>query len=415
MFTRAQAVSLNDILDAREARALRQQEFLREYPSPLISFTLNLPGEYKRSPLSDLLFYDTRQKLKEKLGEPKAELLWDSFTGLELLLSYDLPAAEIKACCEELEESLPGGRLLDLDVLDRDGKKESRNIPRTCFLCGKPAAECGRSRSHGLDALKAKTEELLLKAAPVILGEYAVRALLWEVNLTPKPGLVDRADNGAHQDLTPALFEKSAKCLRPYFEKAAVLGCESPDCMAALQNAGLEAEKEMFSVTGGVNTHKGAIYAFGIALAAAGSCLVREDNLFRRASALAKAGKKTPENTHGAAVRSRHPGGARAEAEAGFPSAQIGLKTLENGDGICALMQILLSCEDTNLLWRGGEEGLLLTREYAKKVLEADSAFRPALLDEMNRVMIGKKLSPGGSADMLALAKFLHSLKGVVL
>lgn len=415
MFTRAQAVSLNDILDAREARALRQQKLLLEEPSALISFTLNLPGEYKRSPLSDLLFYYTLQKLKKQFGQPRAELLTDSHTGLELLLSYDLPPDEIKDACEELEECLPGGRLLDLDVLDQDGKKRSRKLPRTCFLCGRPAAECGRSRSHGLDALKAKTEDILLEAAPVILGEYGVGSLLWEVNLTPKPGLVDRADNGAHQDLTPELFEKSAKCLRPYFEKAAALGMDNPDCMETLQSAGLLAEEEMFSVTGGINTHKGAIYAFGIALASAGSCLVREDDFFRRASSLAKAGKKAPENTHGAAVRLRHPGGARAEAEAGFPSAKIGLKALESGDGISALMQILLSCEDTNLLWRGGEEGLHLTREYAKKVLEAEGHYRDLLLTEMNQVMIRKRLSPGGSADMLALAGLLHSLKGIVL
>ena len=166
----------------------------------------------------------------------------------------------------------------------------------------------------------------------------------------------------------------------------------------------------MLAATGGVNTHRGALYGLGLLLAALGSCLAREDGLFPRAAALARAG--TPaENTHGAAVAAKTGArGARGEAEAGFPGVRRALRSLdENGGDLCGtLLELLLTCEDTNLLYRGGEEGLLFARRWARRALAAPPAEREALLLRMDRAFIARNLSPGGCADILAQALFLR-------
>ena len=102
------------------------------------------------------------------------------------------------------------------------------------------------------------------------LSSLAVDALLAEVRLTSKPGLVDARNFGAHSDMDLALLEKSARSLAPFFHQAVQPGMYSPDCMPALQEAGLQAENEMFSATGGVNTHKGALYSLGLLCATIG-------------------------------------------------------------------------------------------------------------------------------------------------
>jgi len=175
-----------------------------------------------------------------------------------------------EALAVELETARPAGRLLDLDVIGIDGEKLSRGTPRACLVCGGPAGPCARSRAHGLSAVREATESLLRDFAVSRLGELAVEALIFEVDLTPKPGLVDRRNSGAHRDMDRAMFHRSARALESYFRQAVLLGMERSDCMPALQAAGLAAEETMLAATGGVNTHKGAIFSMGILACAAG-------------------------------------------------------------------------------------------------------------------------------------------------
>ena len=115
------------------------------------------------------------------------------------------------------------------------------------------------------------------------IGKMAKQALLEEVYTAPKPGLVDPYSNGAHDDMDLALFEKSAACLESYFAEMARLGMEYWDeqelLFQKIRRVGIQAEKAMFQVTDGVNTHKGAIFTLGILAAAAGACLERDETL----------------------------------------------------------------------------------------------------------------------------------------
>ncbi len=284
-------VTLQAVLAARDARAAAQRRLLASWGRPLLSVTLNIAGPVKRWALTDFVFRDVLEALEDCLG---ADLLWkeqtEAVTGLEAVLVCGREAGALKDLAVELETARAAGRLYDLDVIAPDGCKLSRGTPRACLVCGGPAAPCARSRAHGLEAVRAATEDLLRRGAAESLGNLAVEALIAEVDLTPKPGLVDRRNNGAHRDMDRELFHRSARALEPYFRHAAELGMERADCMAALQSAGRAAEGAMLEATGGVNTHRGAVYACGILTAALGSVLVRGGDVLETAASLARAG-----------------------------------------------------------------------------------------------------------------------------
>lgn len=408
-------VTLREMLAAREERAVRQQRLLREYERPLISFTMNLAGPVKRSRLSDLAFWASLESLHARLKEALVyQELIDSHTGLEALLVCALSAEELKTLSVGVEEERPVGRLYDLDVLAPDGGRLSRQSPRICLICGGPAKACARSRSHGLGAVQAAADALLREFAAEYLADLAVDALIQEVDLTPKPGLVDRRNTGAHRDMDLEMFHRSAHCLHPYFFQAVTLGLEQRDCMARLRQAGLRAEEAMLETTGGVNTHKGAVYAFGLILAAMGSVLAEGGDLYAKAAALAAAA--LPPDTPDTAARLCYgAGGARGEALAGFPNARRAQQVLRIGEGspIPALLTLLSQVEDANLLRRGGEEGLEFVRGRAASILSGAPEEYICRLYELDDLCIEKNLSPGGSADLLATALLLDSTRGI--
>lgn len=405
-------ITLQEVLEAREARWHLQQRLLKAYQKPLLCFTMNIAGPVKRSREGDYAFRWALFALQQRLGEKLIRLeLTDAPTGLEAALVCDISAEVLKDLAVELETAAPVGRLFDMDVIDLDGGKLSRGVPRTCLVCGGPVGPCSRSRAHGLPAIQAATEELLRGFAADHLADLGVQALIQEVELTPKPGLVDCRNSGAHTDMDLTMFRRSAHSLQPYFRRAVQLGMEQADCMKALQKEGLVAEQTMFAATGGVNTHKGAIYAFGIFLAALGSCLVRGGDVFARSAELARAGLP-PENTHGTTVKMRYGApGARGEAMAGFPQARMGQRLLREheGDMVPALLTLLARVEDTNLLHRGGQEALRFVRKSAEEILSGPKADYVQRLEELDDQCIKKNLSPGGCADLLALSLLMDS------
>ena len=411
-------ITLQEVLCARDLRAASQRRLLAAYGLPLLGFTMNIAGPVKRSRLGDFAFWEGLEALRRQLGgRVLHQEVTDRKTGLEALLVCSLPAEELKALAMDLESGSPAGRLCDMDVIAPDGGKLSRPAPRTCLVCGGPAAPCARSRAHGLPAVQEAARTLLEDFAAQRLAELAVQALLEEVDQTPKPGLVDRNNRGAHRDMDRDLFHRSARSLLPYFRQAVTLGLERADCMGPLQAAGLAAERVMLAKTGGVNTHRGAVYAFGLILAAMGSRLARGGDVFAGAAALAESGLPPAAGSHGQRARQRYgASGARGEALAGFPHARHAWAALARPGGRdAALLTLLAEVEDTNLLHRGGPEGLALVQSRARSILAASPpAYGEGLL-ELDRACIARNLSPGGSADLLALALFLGRTEAVWL
>ena len=411
-------ITLQEVLCARDLRAASQRRLLAAYGLPLLGFTMNIAGPVKRSRLGDFAFREGLEALRRQLGgRVLHQEVTDRRTGLEALLVCSLPAEELKALAMDLESGSPAGRLCDMDVIAPDGGKLSRPAPRTCLVCGGPAAPCARSRAHGLPAVQEAAQALLEDFAAQRLAELAVQALLEEVDQTPKPGLVDRNNRGAHRDMDRDLFHRSARSLLPYFRRAVTLGLERADCMGSLQKAGLAAERVMLAETGGVNTHRGAVYAFGLILAAMGSRLARGGDVFAGAAALAESGLPPAAGSHGQRAQQRYGApGARGEALAGFPHARHAWAALARPGGRdAALLTLLAEVEDTNLLHRGGPEGLARVQGWARAILAGSPpAYEEGLL-ELDRACIARNLSPGGSADLLALALFLGRTEAVWL
>jgi len=415
-------VNMLELLKAREERAVRQSRFLSSYKGALLSYSMNIPGPVKDSPLIRLAFHEGRRRLLVRLRPAAEELSFDA-AGPALLWAVDMDAAELKAISEEIEERDQLGRLFDMDVLDERGEKLSRREPRKCLLCGEDARICARTRRHGLDAVMGETERRLLDFAAAIHAAKAEEALLTELYTTPKPGLVDRNNSGAHTDMDLALFEKSARALRPYFADAFRIGCDrggARTVMERLRQRGMEAEEEMFAATGGVNTHKGMVYTMGLLLGGAGRAFALGGNPVSRGAELTRS--DFDETMAGAARRCESHGeklyvskgvrGIRGEAADGFPHACRAAARLREGAGcLRVLTGLMAELEDTNVLHRTGEEGGRFVKTAAAGLAALPDAALEKALAELDETFICRNISPGGAADTLAAALFLNSME----
>ncbi len=419
------SVDLEQMLAARERRAAIQSRMLSGADANvcLVCLTLNIAGDVKRTPMTKMLF-DHGVQAFEALGLGIRErLMTDEATGSEAFWLLDEEGERIKPLLEEIEDSFPAARLFDFDLILPGGAKLSRKEARKCLICDAPAAECARSRRHGLDQVKKATGCLLAGFCAGKLAEAARDSLLDELRMTPKPGLVDMNNNGSHSDMDAAMFERSAaEALMPYFEDAARMGMDGCG-MRALRDRGLQAEKEMFAATGGVNTHRGLIYSMGLLLAGMGRSLREGGECTEHASALARgdaeerlAASMADPSTNGGRAYSRYGAkGATGEAAAGFPGALYCFSRLIHyrqagcvDAAALALCDSMTELEDTNLLHRGGPEGLRYVRESAARISAMPPEERIKELYGLDRELISRGLSPGGSADMLALALLLE-------
>lgn len=258
---------------------------------------------------------------------------------------------------------------------------------------------------------------------PGTIGKLAREALEREVLLTPKPGLVDAENCGAHKDMDKQTFLRSAAALEPWFRRMAERGKDSPsegpaDLLAALRPVGMEAERDMFAATCGVNTHKGALFSLGLLCAACGRLQGQDLPLTveglcsfaaRMTAGIAEKELKA-HDTHGQRVHAAYGAkGVRGEAESGFESVRaLALPYLSEEHGpYKALLNLIAHVRDTNVLHRAGEEGLAWLQSRAGETL---SNFSIPALEALDRQCIEKNISPGGSADLLAIAFFLESV-----
>ena len=443
-------VELSQMLDARERRGQRQQELLTQYHLPLVSFTMNIAGPVKNSPSIRRGFRYGRELLLGQLTRVKVPVQFteeiDEDTGCEGFYVVDMEPHALKAITCEIEERTELGRLFDLDILTPDGDKLDRSSPRLCLICGKPAKECARRRKHAVAELQKHTHDLLIRALNThdeqTAASLAIRALLYEVCTTPKPGLVDRANNGSHKDMDIFTFMNSAAALWPYFSQCVQVGHNTaarpaPETFTALRWPGKQAESNMLRATHGVNTHKGAIFSLGLACAALGR-MEREHwnkpELILRQISEMTAGTVQHELaglTQDTAVTAGQRfylqygvTGVRGQAENGFPSVlEYGLPTLENGlalgksmdeSGASAMLALLAHTTDTNMISRGGIDLQREKMEQLLHLLDSDPFPDMNTVKVLDQDYIQKNLSPGGSADLLALCYLLHFLKEAV-
>ena len=448
-------VSLLEMLDARERRVHHQQELQAKYHTPLVCFTMNIAGPVKISPLIRRGFARGRELLERQLMRCKIKPLQVDVvrenTGCEAFYVLDTDPLEIKKITTLIEDASPLGRLFDMDVLRPDGRKVDREElhleGRRCLICGGPAKVCSSRRIHTVAELQEKTtailEDTLNELDIQTAAQQAVRALLYEVTTTPKPGLVDRRNSGSHDDMDSFTFMSSAASLAPYFEACARVGRETAarpaaETFAALRPLGCEAEGEMLAATHGVNTHKGAIFSIGIVCAALGR-LNRElwgDPARVLAEAAAMTAGLTTQDFAGVTAENAATAGqklyveygitgVRGQVEAGLPAVlEYGLPALENGlaqgydinrAGCGALLAILAHSTDTNIIARSSRERQLALVDELNALLAETPYPDEKTLTELDDRFIAENLSPGGSADLLALTYLLHFFKTEVI
>ncbi len=246
---------------------------------------------------------------------------------------------------------------------------------------------------------------------PYLLVQLAVRALTLELDTTPKPGLVDRHDNGAHRDMDYHLMERSIKALRPYFASVATTPFTTfQQYVSDLQTIGIQAEKAMLAATGGVNTHKGALFSMGMAIAAT---LTKPDDIQAGIKEIAHLFPQT-KGTHGSEATARyHIKGALENAVEGYP--QLFSDWLPYYRSIRqepyaqhkTLLRIMATLDDTNIYHRTDADTAQWVKRQAEEAL---MDFSMEKLEAMNREFILRNISPGGCADMLALTLFIDSI-----
>lgn len=438
---------------ARDRRVLKKWELLTPGGEIcLVEFSLNIAGAVKTFPFARAAFREEVRELSDRLScfsVLKTEV-YEKNTGDCAFFLLKSQAIQVKKFLVSIEESHPLGRLFNLDVCGPDGISVKRHdlglLPRTCLVCGEDAHVCAEKKSHSMELIQWQTAKLFLEffrdRAADQAASAAVRGLLYEVSTTPKPGLVDRNNSGSHRDMNFFTFLDSSASLIPWFREFFCLGWDhssEPDgqIFERLRYAGRRAETAMFSATGGINTHKGLVFASAILCGALGKVhagrelpLPFTDVLqeCRRLGKCSLADLHRPPNvqttlpTNGERIFTAYGiRGARGEAAAGFPSAvQIGLPALRkwlsagfslNDSAAMALLTLISEVDDTNMVHRGGPGLAKKRKEQAKILLSAVTKenFKETLYTLDHQYMT-ENLSPGGCADLLAVSLMFHFL-----
>lgn len=255
---------------------------------------------------------------------------------------------------------------------------------------------------------------------PYIIAHLATQALQAELDTTPKPGLVDKDNNGAHRDMDYVLMQRSIDTLHPYFVKLALLGfADTLPTHTSIRDIGIEAEKAMLSATNGVNTHKGALFSMGLAVVAAAH-EKDTDSLQTTIKALAASFPDT-NGTHGSKAKLLSKGttaikGALDNAREGYEMLfaewlPFYIERRKEHDAYTlhkTLLRIMCDLDDTNVIYRTDLATAEEVKQEARALLDS---FSKAALKDMDRRYTARNISPGGAADMLSLTIFIGSIQ----
>ena len=421
-----------DLLEARDQRQEQIRSALDRGRGPVLMISANLPGADKHRPGTARLLHGALDALQAAIGLDLLASRRDRLGPYHLARTCAAPEAAKRAAMA-IETAGLTGRLLDLDVYGQDGVQLDRAglglPPRACLVCGEPARECILLRRHGQRELLERVDALLRPEPPApradLAAVLAAKLSLGaerELELTPKPGLVDRHDRGSHPDLSFPSMRASVDLLPLYFDELLRCARERRPLEDYVQ-AGLDAEGRMTRAIHS-NAHKGFIFLGGLTLMAALGCDGRMEQLPGMVAQLAQAffTGHGARDTHGARIRDRHGlGGIRAEAMQGLPAVfEHGWpryrEALEAGWGqdhaAFYLMAVLMQhVEDTTSVSRCGLEGLeRIRRDGAalQRLLERGLDPEPVLAG-LNLDYCQSGLTMGGVADCMALTFALQA------
>ncbi|MBZ7976222.1 triphosphoribosyl-dephospho-CoA synthase [Campylobacter sp. RM12637] len=423
------------VLEQKEKRFNARLEYENIYKTPVICFSLNLPYMYKIANISEvkeLFLFGINEVLSlENIINYSVNL-----DELFCLFAIDDEALNIKKLTISLENKYNFSRLFDFDVYFNNETIKLRNAGRKCFLCDELAIVCQRNNTHTKSSIYKKLDELfddfyvhicINKSIKNNFSKAALKALLYEVSLSPKIGLVDRFSSNSHNDMNFYTFLDSVSELREYFDSFYTLAKLSKrNDFIRLKKIGQIAEKSMFNATNNINTHKGALFLFAIMIFA---CSKSEDEL-----SLENISKITKDlcvnlcqnelnnnlNSIGGICFQRFGiKGIRDEVEKGFINTFKAFKfyqTFEIKNDISllkTLFYIVYLIDDTSLIKRlnYNYDNYLQVKNTCLKLSKYDDSKIIKIINKLNNLYSSKNISFGGSADVLSLIIFLNFIK----
>ncbi|MFA8450555.1 MAG: triphosphoribosyl-dephospho-CoA synthase [Bacteroidales bacterium] len=456
--------ALHKILEAKEKRADLRGAIAKQLMLS-VSINLNIAGwpksntlisaayryllqDFKRYLLSYRIYIDTNQSILQ------TDEAGDFF--IAPILSCPFNDMELKNIFENFEKTHAVGRLIDVDLVNKKGEPVSSGKIKKCLICKGKAIECMRLKRHTFDEMQEKTTKILTKFFLKKQSEFiasrissiAVQALIAEVSLSPKAGLVDFNDSGIHNDMDYLSFVRSSTSLQTGFYDIALLAMgnlplDSEELLPKLRQIGIEMEERMLEVTNGVNTQKGAIFLLGLMVFASTyalynyksispekiRCILKEINKDLSIKEQIHQGQHIP-LTHGQKCIRKYgeqlAGGARLEAELGFPLVfevaypclceKLNMKEHIAHDDLqkamnYALLNIMAKNNDTNILFRSSLEILEEFKNRCSEILcSEDEDKKEIKFKEINSFCLSNRISAGGSADLLSLSVFFFFL-----
>lgn len=369
-------------------------------------------------------------------------------TDTQILLDLDLfrrhiaPAlgAEVRFVGTEPTDELT--RRYNELMMESLGKDHVVEIPR--LENGGVVVSASRvRRAMDSNSLKETAQLVPPTTLPYIIAHLATQALQAELDTTPKPGLVDKDNSGAHRDMDHALMSRSIRAIHPYFVRLALLGfaADMPS-HDDIVKTGIEAERAMFEATNGVNTYKGALFSMGLAVVAAAGKAWQGYSITPQAlsAAISKLVFAFPDTkgTHGSKAKQTAASetatfkGALDNAREGYPMLfndwlPFYANLSKNGEPHAlhlTLLRIMCDLDDTNIVYRTSLAMMKQVKEESRSVLsrwseathgtpQADGDTNlDTILGDMNRSFVQRNISPGGSADMLSLVVFINGVLG---
>ncbi len=452
---------IEQLLQVREMR-LQQKLDMVSSGYHLVSLQLNIPGLPKSNDVLKQFINRTDEafqyffKSRSILCTWEERKLIDDIAGDAVIYLFDktlISSADLKELTEEFESSYSLGRIVDLDVINSEGQAVSSGRAKACFVCSDVAEVCRKTNRHSIEqvryamllAIKNDLRDTRAKALIRKVSSCAVNALLLEVSLSPKPGLVCRYSTGAHSDMDYITFLNSVSVLSPYFLEIGELAQHFKakgvsKALSLIREVGLRMERQMLMATQGVNTHKGAIFLLAISSFAVIQTILKHgafkcDVFMSKIQEITRGivqhelciANDNMKLSHGQQCFRRYglqAAGARGEAEQGLPTVlNYALPYLNNqwSESLCTLsdaelksvlvpvlLKIITVNSDTNVLYRHDKQVLDLLKSKAQEALNAWENGEERCYMELVRWCNERKISPGGSADLLAVTLMLH-------
>lgn len=446
---------LNKILEAKENRARIRNDFA-ENGEETISLTFNIAGYPKHNDLIDKCFNIAKDDLLVFLSAHRILLLNNFYDKIDEagriliipLNEKNLSLVQIKNLTEKFENQHFLQRIIDVDIFDNQGEPISSGKQKKCLICNKPANICRQEQNHSYDELRLFTfnkmqnfySNFIKNRITKSISISAKKAILFEVSLTPKPGLVDFNNSGSHNDMSFNTFLASSAAISEYWIDFANLAfnesIEPSTVLPKIRQIGLEAERDMFFQTKNVNTQKGLIFLLGIS-AYATTFVLKNNNEFNQDKIVEVIQQVSANIIDNELIKNKNiflsngeklfekfglkAAGARYQVQKGLPlvfylvlpflKENLTENYLVNKSEtdkvlLTSLLKIIANLDDTNVLHRNGLIIAEKLKKMAKRVTDGNLSYNQ--IAEFCRT---ENISSGGAADLLAVSLFFYFIE----